>query len=292
MRRLITTMDDTSACQPQYAARGGCGTVVEYYDGRDSTDRVNHGAAVHTVIGGLLRESIFYSNSRGKAMMVQEFYMKMNRCGAGDTTQCNRLDNFVDPSKYLAVFSPVPAAVGGRVKNTDAPGQTLTLDELKQWLQERPPVCESDTDCLPNDSRKLDQQGNSVIETYTAQAWTEDQGCAAPPCTQEVTGLTVNRFINDQDAGTQSGDVILETYFYTQHADEVCSNAARGRVARRFVGLIDELSLMQPGSASNTRGDRIDEFQDLYWCAHIPTGAWRGVNQASSRVEGKAPRQV
>ena len=194
--------------------------------------------------------------------MVQEFYMKMNRCGAGDTTQCNRLDNFVDPSKYLAVFSPVPAAVGGRVKNTDAPGQTLTLDGLKQWLQERPPVCESDTDCLPNDSRKLDQQGNSVIETYTAQAWTEDQGCAAPPCTQEVTGLTVNRFINDQDAGTQSGDVILETYFYTQHADEVCSNAARGRVARRFVGLIDELSLMQPGSASNTRGDRIDEFQN------------------------------
>ena len=116
--------------------------------------------------------------------------MKMNRCGAGDTNQCNRLDNFVDPSKYLAVFSPVPAAVGGRVKNTDAPGETLTLDELKQWLQGRPPVCESDTDCLPNDSRKLDQQGNSVIETYTAQAWTEDQGCAAPPCTSRGAAVS------------------------------------------------------------------------------------------------------
>jgi hypothetical protein len=275
-------MDNTNQCV--YAASGGCGVVMEEYIVQKSADfPAVRSAAVHKVEGGLIKETIWYTNARGKSQRVEEFYNKMNLCGSDNAAACNDLDQFVD-SDYIAIFSPTgvssdsnfrPAAVGGLRKITTSPGETMDLDELKAFLQSAPARCAAGSapgvagDCQVNDKSSYDQQGNSVVETYKRTV--VDTDLTSLP---DVEGITVNRFINN--AATTSGGLtgqakIVETYFYSQHADEQCSDAGRARVSRLFLELIDRLSVLIPGNCPlppavcDTRGGFMAEFDELYW---------------------------
>ena len=231
-------------------------------------------AAVHKVEGGLIKESIWYTNARGKSQRVQEFYTQMSLCGQDNVDACNLLDGFVDPD-YIMILSPSgqpgdlnfrPAAVGGMRKTTESPGETLDLAGLKNLLRGAPARCTpggiagAAGNCQSGDKSTYQQQGNSVIEKYkkTVRDIANNEDV-------EVEGMSVNRFIAPETAGGAGHAKIVETYFYSQHADEQCSDAGRARRAEAFLTLIDRLSLLPPGTGDATRGPLMVEFDDLYW---------------------------
>ena len=65
LRTLTTTMEVTSGPHCPAGTTGGCGTVIERYitQTADNVPAVNS-AAVHKVSGGLITESIWYTNAR------------------------------------------------------------------------------------------------------------------------------------------------------------------------------------------------------------------------------------
>jgi hypothetical protein len=286
LRSFTVTMDNSNQCSRQ--ASGGCGVVMEQYVVQESSlTPAVRSAAVHKVEGGLLVESIWYTNARGKSLRVQEFYTNMNLCGSDNEAACDLMDQYVDVATYVAVFSPTgvagdanfrPAAVGGMQKITPSPGQTYNLDELKDFLKAAPARCQMPADgaagsCMASDERTYDQQGHSVIEHYKASVKQED---GVTPVDTPVEGISVNRFVDGLYVSTSGEQVevakIVETYFYTQHADEQCSDAGRSRVSRAFLNLIDRLSLMLPGNCppapqpcEGIRGDLMSQFDELYW---------------------------
>ena len=274
-RVLTTTMDNTDQCASRNT--GGCGVVTEEYVAQQTTDGVAiRTAAVHKVEGGLIKESIWYTNARGKSQTVGEFYTQMGLCGSDNEAACDELDRFVDQD-YILIISPSglpldpnfrPAAVGGMRTITPSPGATMDLAALKTFLKRAPARCTPGStpgaagNCQSNDRKTYDQQGNSVIERYTKTVRDIDDNQD-----YEVEGISVNRFVNDASAtsGGLTQAKIVETYFYSQHADEQCSDAGRARMAEAFLTLIDDLSVLPPGTGDATRGEFMHRFDRLYW---------------------------
>ena len=97
VRQLTTTMEVTTGPHCPAGTSGGCGTVMERYVVQTNANipPVNN-AAVHKVSGGLITESIWYTNARSKALRVQVFYDHMRRCGTDSDTSS---DDYQDPNQ-------------------------------------------------------------------------------------------------------------------------------------------------------------------------------------------------
>lgn len=212
-------------------AAGPSGIVANHYrktytDGR----RERHGAAVFKVDNGLIHQIIFYADLNSKAEEVRSFYTAIdNLVLTGDASMDTYVDRTLgDNGRYVAVFGAGLARVGLATR-TNADANTMTLGELKTFVNAAGPRCSGGT-CSGLLQRSIHGNGNTVVDYYTAAA-----GAASDP----LDGVAVHNFNDD--------GLIQESYWYSQTADSLCNEGGKMLAAQQFFDGLDALTRQQAG---------------------------------------------
>lgn len=223
---------------------GASGVVATHYRTDSASSNEQHGAAIFKIDDGLVHQIVFYADMNSKATVVSNFYSALDRLQWGEVRQLvDTTDG--DDGRYIAVFGAGMAEIGRWSRNSSV-STTMTLAELRAFVDPAGARCTDIHVCSTTMERSIQGSANTVVDHYESEI------------SQGVAIHTFNRY-----------GQIVESYWYSQRADGACSDTAKLAAAREFFEALDDLTYRTGADESDQAlADRVlagydDAFDDI-----------------------------